>query len=52
MERKLPTTMYIRLSVSLRDCLQYMEYDDGTYVIYTNGRYASLCDVSIFRGMI
>jgi hypothetical protein len=52
MERKLPTTMYIRLSVSLRDYLQYMAYDGGTYVIYTNGRYASLCDFRIFRAMI
>jgi hypothetical protein len=52
MERKLPITMYIRLSVSLRDYLQYMVYDAGTYVIYTNGRYACLCDVRIFRAMI
>jgi hypothetical protein len=52
MERKLPTTVYIRLPVSLRDYLQYMAYDCGTYVIYTNGRYLRLYDVRIFRAMI
>jgi hypothetical protein len=52
MERKLPTTMFIRFPVSFSDYLQYMAYDGGTYVIFTNGRYVSLCDVREFRAMI